>query len=461
MLLKPIRSFWWAGVAKWMVALVLGALFALSVVQLTQASANEAGATPTNRPDFAAIDRYVQEEMEATRLPGVALGIVKGDEIVHLKGFGEADPSGRSVTPQTPFIIGSTTKSFTALAIMQLFEAGEVELDAPVQRYLPWFRVADPEASARITVRHLLNHTSGLSEATGMAYLLKEDASENALENGVHALSTVDLNRPVGETFEYSNLNYTVLGLIVQTVSAEPYEQYVQERILTPLEMNNSFAFPPEAERHGLATGHRFWFGRPFSGGGLPHNRAATPAGFISSSAEDMSHYLIAQLNEGRYGDEEVLSPEGIAELHRPAVSMMGEEADPSYSPSYAMGWGVEEIGGVQVVRHTGSTGDFHADMILLPKAEWGIVLLTNGEDSLQMGRIGRITLGVTDLLVGRGSPPVPAEPMRTIFFEPVRAIFFVVLGGARSRSWGSPGRRCCCGAGAPGPSGARAVGWR
>ena len=87
--------------------------------------------------DFAAIDAFVEKEMEAQRIPGLALGIVQGDQIVHLKGFGIADPSGRAVTPQTPFIIGSLSKSFTALAIMQLVEEGKVELDAPVQRYLP------------------------------------------------------------------------------------------------------------------------------------------------------------------------------------------------------------------------------------------------------------------------------------------------------------------------------------
>ena len=100
-------------------------------------------------PDLAAIDRYVRSEMDAQRIPGLALGIVQGDRIVHVQGFGQADRSGRQVTPETPFLIGSVTKSFTALAIMQLSEAGQVQLDAPVQRYLPWWRVADPDASTR------------------------------------------------------------------------------------------------------------------------------------------------------------------------------------------------------------------------------------------------------------------------------------------------------------------------
>jgi CubicO group peptidase (beta-lactamase class C family) len=127
-------------------------------------------ASAAGGPDIAAIDQYVRSEMDAQRIPGLALGIVQRDRIVHVRGFGHVRQSGPEVTPQTPFLIGSVTKSFTALAIMQLSEAGRVQLDAPVQRYLPWWRVADPVASAQVTVRHLLYQVSGLSKATGNAY---------------------------------------------------------------------------------------------------------------------------------------------------------------------------------------------------------------------------------------------------------------------------------------------------
>ena len=149
-----------------LVALVVGTAYLVSSPGSDTPIANG----PGTAPEFAAIERFVEEEMAAQRIPGLALGIVKDDRIAYLRGFGEADESGRAVTPKTPFIIGSLSKSFTALAIMQLVEAGKVELDAPVQRYLPWFRVADEKASGAITVRHLLNHTSGLSTKTGRSY---------------------------------------------------------------------------------------------------------------------------------------------------------------------------------------------------------------------------------------------------------------------------------------------------
>src|SRR5215213_8302618 len=349
----------------------LGALFALLVVGTTQALATGSSSSQAEGSNFEAIDAYVQNQMQEMRMPGAELGIVKGDKIVHLEGFGDADDSGRNVTPQTPFKIGSMSKSFTALAIMQLVEEGKVDLDAPVQRYIPWFRVADPEASKHITVHNLLNQTSGIPTAAGLTYMYKEDSSNGALENEVRAMRDVELTHPPGKVYQYSNRNYSTLGLIVQMVSGESYEQYVKRHILAPLGMKNSFTFLPEAERHGLATGHQFWFGRPFPGGGLVYNRAITPAGLITSDAQDMSRYMIAQLNGGRYEGVRVLSPEGIVELHRGT-------ADTGGGSSYAMGWIDGEMEGVPIVVHNGDPGDFHATMILVPKSNWGMVLLMN-----------------------------------------------------------------------------------
>ena len=207
------------------VTLALGALFALVVLGMTQALATGNSPSQAIGPDFDAIDAYVQEQMQEMRMPGAALGIVKGDKIVHLEGFGDADDSGREVTPHTPFKIGSMSKSFTALAIMQLVEDGKIDLDAPVQHYIPWFRVADLEASKRITVRHLLNQTSGIPKAAGLTFVYEEDSSKDALEKEVRATRYVELTHPPGKVYQYSNLNYTTLGLIVQMVSGEPYER--------------------------------------------------------------------------------------------------------------------------------------------------------------------------------------------------------------------------------------------
>src|SRR5689334_5047431 len=197
--------------------LVMLALLALSVLLPTVSTG--AVSSTKSPPDFAAIDGYVAAEMQAQHIPGLALGIVQGDQIVHLKGFGVADTNGAVVTPQTPFPIGKVSKAFTALAVMQLVEVGKLDLDTPVQRYLPWFRVADADASAQITVRHLLTQTSGLSHAAGLEQYAAVELRDGALEQHVRDLSTAQLAHPVGAAYEDTSANAWVLGLLIQTVA--------------------------------------------------------------------------------------------------------------------------------------------------------------------------------------------------------------------------------------------------
>ncbi|HEX2520110.1 MAG TPA: serine hydrolase domain-containing protein, partial [Castellaniella sp.] len=238
-----------------------GALLVLA--SLVGPSAASVRAQAAAEVDLAAIDRYVEEQREAQRVPGIALGIVRDGEIVHLRGFGVADSSGRALTAETPFITGSLSKSFTAVAIMQLAERDALDLDAPVQRYLPWFRVADSEASERITLRHLLYQTSGLPARAGNHGIVDGDTSDAALERQVRALRSIELANPVGLIHVYSNANYMTLGLVVQAVAGQSYDDYVQEHIFTPLGMRQSFASKDAARRAGLASGHRYWFGVP------------------------------------------------------------------------------------------------------------------------------------------------------------------------------------------------------
>jgi CubicO group peptidase (beta-lactamase class C family) len=359
---------------------------------------------PTGAPDFAAIDKFVKAEMDAQRVPGLALGIVQNDRIVHMRGFGKADHSGRAVSPQTPFVIGSLSKSVTALAIMQLVEARKVDLDAPAQRYIPWFRVADKAASAKITVRHLLNQTSGLSTKTGRSFQGNGDTSASALTRAVRKLRTVQLTTPVGATHQYSTINYSVLGLIVQAASGQSYENYIQQHVFDALQMSNSYTSQAAAEPHGLATGHRYWLGRP-AAAKEPYNRGLLPAGYLISSAEDMSHYLIAQLNDGHYDGAAILSPAGTAAMHRPAAPTARPDT------SYGMGWFVGPVNGIPAVFHQGETFNYHANIVLLPGSHQGVVLLMNAENSADLfirGRMGTISEGVASLLAGRkpASPP-------------------------------------------------------
>jgi CubicO group peptidase (beta-lactamase class C family) len=354
-------------------------------------------------PNFAAIDAYLEGQVKDLNLPGLALVVVHGDQIAHLKTFGIADPSGRPITPQTSFLLASVSKSFTALAIMQLVEADQIDLDAPVQRYLPWFRVADAAASARITVRDLLNQTSGLSTLTGNGYFITRDSDDGAQERFVRGLSTAGLSSAPGTSYEYSNANYATLGAIVAAVSGQSYEQYIEDHIFTPLDMQNSFMYRDEAKQHGMATGYTYLFGVP-TPIELPDLRGDVAAAGVIASAEDMGHYLSALLNAGRYRDNSIIAPEAMAQLWQLPPGKAGESK--SY---YGMGWQVHEEWplGIPFREHNGEAGNFHAYMALLPDRDYGIVVLVNASHEFLVSvPIDLIGWGVISLLAGQDSLP-------------------------------------------------------
>ncbi len=260
---------------------------------------------------------------------------------------------------------------------MQLVEAGVVELDAPVQRYLPWFRVAEPLASVQMTMRHLLNQTSGLPELPGALALADFDDRPDVTERQARALSTLKLSHPVGSVCEYSNLNYNLLGLVVEAASGESYASYIQKHIFDPLEMRHSYTTKAEAQQHGLARGYRHWFSLPFPAPNLPVPRGSLPSGQLISCAEDMAHYLIAHLNGGRYGDAKILSGAGIDELHRGAAEYVEWGVS---SGLYGMGWLEIDLGQTKIFSHGGNVPDFSAFMALVPEQKKGVVLLLNAD---------------------------------------------------------------------------------
>jgi len=340
--------------------------------------------------DIAAIDAYVETAMVVAHIPGLALGIVKNDRIVHLRGFGTADPTGRPVTPQTPFILGSVSKSFTALAVTQLIEAGHLELDMPVQRYLPWFRVADASASSQITVGHLLSHTSGFSQSA--SYI--GEGKERTLEQRIRDLHRAELTHAVGSSFAYSNVNYATLGLLVQTVSGQSYGDYIQQHVFDRLDMRHSFVSQAHAREQGLAAGYRIWFGFPVAAN-IAYREDRLPSSALISSAEDMTHYLIAQLNGGYFGDRSVASPEAVQAMHAP-----------SQGAFYGRGWRKTAVNGVPAIWHSGVVSNYQSFVALSPEERWGVVVLMNVRSVLVTTIRRQVARGVVSLLAGRAPPP-------------------------------------------------------
>ncbi len=373
-------------------------------------------ATPLDDDTIARVDAFVESQMRDAGIPGVALAIVEGDRAVHLRGFGVADSSGRPVTPQTPFPIASLSKTFTALAVMQLVEAGRLALDVPVRTYIPWFDVGHDPASAVITIRELLMQRSGIAGDVDVTAYNDADRGQAALENNVRQFATRErlLTSP-GTSFNYCDANYDALGLLIEVVSGESYEAYLQKHVLSPLDMTHSYTSLADARGQGLAAGYYRWWGVPLETDMLPRGRASVASAALASSIEDLSHWLIAQLGDGRYLDRTVLSANGIATLQRP---LGGSEFN-----QYAMGWYVSPAWDATLLRGDASAYDIpamliaggilpthHGSLELFPDRRLAFAVVTNTYDGTAPLRYEYVDRGIRSILLGKEPGPIDLD---------------------------------------------------
>ncbi len=330
----------------------------------------------------AAVDAYLRSQVDELGLPGAALAIIRNGAIDHLAAFGEADEFGRAMTPQTPVLLASVSKQFTATAIMQLVDAGKVELSATVQRYLPWFQVADPALCAQITVEQLLHHTSGLPSSAddGILDALGDDQSPASLEAGVRALATVELRDTPGASFEYTNVGYNTLGVIVEAVSGQRFADYLDEHVFGPLQLHHTHGTATQAREDGGAQGYYRWFGATY----VPEP-IATPVGWqpsvtLYSSAEDLAHVVQMNLQRGQYDGATVLSAQAVDAMQNSGPSI-GDTA-----VTYGMGWSnrpqrelsadpgdkVADAATARVLEHNGSWPNTHTYISYVPSTGMG-----------------------------------------------------------------------------------------
>lgn len=327
------------------------------------------------------IDQFVQSTMRKLHIPGVSVGIINNEKVIYTQGYGVAGPNNKSMTPSTGVVIGSLSKSFTALAIMQLVQKKKINLNAPVQTYLPWFRVDDPKASSQITINHLLHQTSGLSTQSGIAAITQQSAS---IEEHVRHLQKVKLTAKVGTTYQYSNLNYNILGAVIESVSHQSYSDYIKQYIFQPLHMNHSYTSIP-LQTQDIATGYQPVFGFMFPTSQLEH-KGTVPSGYLYSNVEDMSNYMMMQMNKGIFQNKNLLSSKNIQLMHT-GVSDMGNNS------KYAMGW-IEQN---KYIWHNGSTENTFSEMRI--HNGYGIIVLANSIDVITM--YGSLLQGIDDILNG------------------------------------------------------------
>jgi CubicO group peptidase (beta-lactamase class C family) len=384
---------------------VLVLLFIFVAILPIQAFANYKGNS------FGDIDKFVEEQRKVNGLAGVAYAIVDHEGIIHHQAFGTAG-SKEKMTTETPVVIGSTSKAFTALAIMQLVEQGKIQLDDSLDTYLPIFSNAE---KGTITIANLLHHTSGLPTMAGL--VLVAQSKEKSLSETVELVKDIELVHPIGKEFEYSNINYIILSAIVENVSGMPYGDYLKQHVINPLNLTDTYVDIEEAENP--SPGHAPWFGFSLPTK-VPYYNNAIASGYILSSADDMATFLMAHMQESA-----VISRDIVTQLHNGVAPISFME-----KAKYGMGWFERELHGEMVIGHGGdipSTGS--SDMYLLPEQNLGVVVVSNTHNGqFTPGNVHRITEGIIAKLVGK--TPEVAEGLKFstyyLLFNLIIAIVFL-----------------------------------
>lgn len=319
---------------------------------------------------------YVQETMEDESIPGLALAIVQGDEIVLAEGYGLRDVNTNApVTPDTLFHIGSVHKSMTAMMIASLVDDGIVDWDEPVVEFAPDFALSDPQATQAVTLRHLLNMSSGIPDDA------EDDYDEWAGVDGVFAtIRQAPLLDMPGEEFSYSNLSAASAGYLGVIAAGDGrgdlhagYVRLLRERVLDPIGMRTATIYVSEARaRANYAKSYYLSGGEPVESESYDFDEdPLAPAGSLKANVTEMALYVATQLNRGVSPQgQRVVSEENLTETWRP------------YLEDYGMGWEAQTYKRVDLIMHTGAYDDFASVIGFVPEFEVGFVILLNCEQA-------------------------------------------------------------------------------
>jgi CubicO group peptidase (beta-lactamase class C family) len=376
--------------------------------------------------DLAAVDRFMRDQLAAASTPGAAVAITRGDQVLYVAGYGH-DGDGAAVTGDTLFRIASLSKSFTALAVMQLVEDGRVSLGDPVAMHLPEFQLADPRG-ADITVRQLLDQTSGLADSE--VHDLSRPQPTTTAE-AVTSLRSARLVADPGTQWNYHNPNYQVAARLVEVLSGETFGQYLDAHAFGPAGMTSSTTFETGDQAiPGLADGHVIAYGQP-----IAVRAPATydvGAGGVVSTAADMARWLVVQTNNGRAPDgTRLLTGKGLTEMHTASAVDVG----------YALGWDTNgPAEAPTLLEHSGNLLTFSAYQAVLPASGYGVVVLLNTGSALLRDQYA-IFEGVVDIVEGTDTTPsgprYSSATLDTVLaFLTLAVLLLGVRGVRRSRRW-------------------------
>ncbi len=320
---------------------------------------------------LAAIEQKVDARRKELGIPGIAIAIVKDGKVIYLKGLGVKDiAKNLPVTPDTQFAIGSATKAFTALSVLMSQDEGKLSVDDSPKKYLPYFKMYDPDTDKNITIRDLLSHSSGLNR-TDLAMITGKLTRAELIQVAAQAKPTAKLH----EKFQYQNIMFTAAGAIVAEVQKMPWEKFIANDIFKPLGMTNSDLSIAEMERskdHSLGYNYNF---DTKTAKLLPYRGIdqVAPAGAINSSARDMAKWIEFILNGGVVNGKRLVSEASFAEWLKPQMNVT-----PDGSVSYGFGWFLQKWNGMKVVQHGGNIDGFNSMVAMIPEKNVGFVMLSN-----------------------------------------------------------------------------------
>ncbi|WP_265447608.1 serine hydrolase domain-containing protein [Flexivirga meconopsidis] len=350
-----------------------------------------------NSPVVAAADQSPEsqavERLRSIGSPSAAVAVVERDARPR-QAFADSGA-------QTPFLVGSLSKSFTALAAMRLVDSGRLRLDDTVRSRLPSFTLADG-AGAGITVRQLLTHTSGIGRLDGLERADIVDDAPCKAASLVRSLSSATLRHTPGSKYEYSDANYLVLGEVVAAAYGAPYPRALRALVLDPLGMTETITTPQEARAAGLSAGHRWAWGgaRDFD---LPYVASGLAYGYVASTITDLTRYARAELTR----DPKLLSA-GSWRLMQSAQVRTGP------TQSYGFGWRITQLSGLDrpVIEHTGATPGSFAHLLISPDTGRAVVVLADVYSEALAPALAQVGPDVLRRLAGSPAEPGGIDPV-------------------------------------------------
>lgn len=349
------------------------------------------------------VDALVKESMEKFGVAGVAVAIVKDGKVIHKKGYGvQSIKTNTPVTERSNFAIASNTKAFTSAALAILAEEGKLKWDDKVVLHLPEFKMYNDYVTQNFNIQDLLTHRSGLGLGAG-DLMFFPDGADFTIQDVLGVFQHFEPVSDFRTRYDYDNVLYLVAGELIARVSDMSYDDFIAEKILKPLQMNNSSPSLQEIkDKQSLAMPHTTEYGKIME---IPHiiKSINGAAGGMFSNVEDMSTWMILQLNKGKYGDgQQLFSEENHNEMwkvHTPIEPNRYPRYN-SHFAGYGLGWFLADKKGDLEVSHTGGLPGMLSKVAMLPDRNVGVVVLTNTENG-GSGVFSTITNTILDSYMG------------------------------------------------------------